>query len=83
MKSVHTRLDLLEPPPVTLKICGSPASRAILPIRAAEEPGLPYENIPLHYASEEVKAACSDQRQRQPFAYLLHCDAIPRRREYL
>jgi glutathione S-transferase len=41
---------------MTLKIYGIPASRAIRPIWAAEELGLPYENIPLHYASAEVKA---------------------------
>ena len=41
---------------MTLKIYGIPASRAIRPIWAAEELGLPYENIALHYASEAVKA---------------------------
>lgn len=41
---------------MTLKIYGIPASRAIRPIWAAEELGLPYENLPLHYASEAVKA---------------------------
>ncbi|AOZ03640.1 glutathione S-transferase [Cupriavidus sp. USMAHM13] len=42
---------------MTLKIYGIPASRAIRPLWAAEELGLAYENIPLHYASPEVKAA--------------------------
>jgi len=42
---------------MTLKIYGIPASRAIRPLWAAEELGLTYENIPLHYASPEVKSA--------------------------
>lgn len=41
---------------MTLKIYGIPASRAIRPLWAAEELGLDYENIKIHYASDAVKA---------------------------
>ncbi|WP_454733077.1 MULTISPECIES: glutathione S-transferase family protein [Cupriavidus] len=41
---------------MTLKIYGIAASRAIRPLWAAEELGLPYEHVPLHYASPEAKA---------------------------
>ncbi|MGO4330287.1 glutathione S-transferase family protein [Cupriavidus sp. 2TAF22] len=41
---------------MTLKIYGIAASRAIRPLWAAEELGLAYENIPLHYASAQAKA---------------------------
>ncbi|MCA6217125.1 glutathione S-transferase family protein [Ideonella sp. B7] len=40
---------------MSLKIYGIAASRAIRPLWAAEELGLPYEQIPIHYASPEVK----------------------------
>lgn len=40
---------------MTLKIYGIAASRAIRPLWAAEEAGIAYEHIPLHYQSAEVK----------------------------
>lgn len=40
---------------MTLKIYGIPASRAIRTLWAAEELGLEYQDIPLHYASDAVK----------------------------
>lgn len=42
---------------MTLKIYGIAASRAIRPLWAAEEVGIAYEHIPLHYQSAEVKQA--------------------------
>lgn len=41
---------------MTLKIYGIAASRAIRPLWAAEELGLPYEHVPLHYDAPETKA---------------------------
>lgn len=40
---------------MTLQIYGVAASRAIRPLWAAEELGLAYEHIPLHYHAPEVK----------------------------
>ena len=40
---------------MTLKIYGIAASRAIRPLWAAEELGLPYEHIQLHYQAPELK----------------------------
>ncbi|MBS0292590.1 MAG: glutathione S-transferase family protein [Proteobacteria bacterium] len=40
---------------MTLKIYGIAASRAIRPLWAAEELGLPYEHIKLHYHAPELK----------------------------
>lgn len=40
---------------MTLKIYGIVASRALRPLWAAEELGLPYEHIPLHYQAPELK----------------------------
>lgn len=40
---------------MTLKIYGIAASRAMRPLWAAEELGLPYEHIPLHYQAPELK----------------------------
>ncbi|MEG1200767.1 MAG: glutathione S-transferase family protein [Comamonas sp.] len=42
---------------MTLKIYGIAASRAIRPLWAAEELGLPYEHINLHYQAPELKQA--------------------------
>ncbi len=42
---------------MTLKIYGIAASRAIRPLWAAEELGLPYEHIRLHYQAPELKQA--------------------------
>ena len=42
---------------MTLKIYGIAASRAIRPLWAAEEMGLPYEHINLHYQAPELKQA--------------------------
>ncbi|WP_439115673.1 glutathione S-transferase family protein [Hydrogenophaga sp.] len=41
---------------MTLKIYGNAASRAIRPLWAAEELGIAYEHIPLHYQDEARKA---------------------------
>ena len=40
---------------MSLKIYGIAASRAIRPLWAAEELGLPYEHIKLHYNAPETK----------------------------
>lgn len=42
---------------MTLKIYGIAASRAIRPLWAAEELGIPYEHVPLHYQGPEVRQA--------------------------
>lgn len=41
---------------MTLKIYGIAASRAIRPLWAAEELGLPYEHVRMHYDAPEAKA---------------------------
>jgi glutathione S-transferase len=41
---------------MTLKIYGVAASRAIRPLWAAEELGIPYEHIPVHYQDVALKA---------------------------
>lgn len=41
---------------MSLKIYGAPASRTFRSLWAAEEAGLPYENLPLSYLGPEIKA---------------------------